>query len=59
MNTGLDSLKPAFEKVVHKAGGFLGNKIVEGVKLSQTIIKLWNKNLLKKSLCHQKKEIKY
>ena len=27
LNTGLDSLKTASEKVVHKTGKFIGNKI--------------------------------
>ena len=39
VNTGLDSLKNASKKVVHKAGEFIGNKIADAV-LSQTTIKL-------------------
>ena len=46
LDTGLDSLETASRTVVHKAGEFLGNKIVD--TLSQTMIKLWKKNLLKK-----------
>ena len=29
LNTGLDSLKTAFRKEVHKAGEFIGNKIAD------------------------------
>ena len=31
MDTGLDSLKAASKRVVHKIGEFLGNKIAEAV----------------------------
>ena len=31
LNTGLDSLKTASKKVVHKTSEFLGNKIVDAV----------------------------
>ena len=31
MDTGLDSLKTASKKVVHKAGEFIGNKITDAV----------------------------
>ena len=31
LDTGLDSLKTASKKVVHKAGEYLGNKIADGV----------------------------
>ena len=31
MDTGLDLVKIAFKKVVHKAGEFLGNNIVDAV----------------------------
>ena len=48
LNAGLDSLKTASKKVVHKAGGFSGNKVAEVVTLSQTMIILRNKNMLKK-----------
>ena len=34
LDTGLDSLKAASEKVVHKAGEFLGNKITDAVAKS-------------------------
>ena len=34
MDTGLDSLKTAFKKVVHKACKFLGNKIADEVTKS-------------------------
>ena len=34
MNTGLDSLKTASKKVVHKAGGFLENKTADAVAKS-------------------------
>ena len=34
MDTGLDSLKTAFKKVVHKAGEFLGNKIADTITKS-------------------------
>ena len=34
LNTGLDTLKTASKKVVHKAGEFLGNKIAEAVTKS-------------------------
>ena len=41
LDRGLDSLKAASKKVVHKAGEFLGNKIADAVILR-------NKNLLTK-----------
>ena len=31
LNTGLDAVKPASKKVVHKAGEFIGNKIADEV----------------------------
>ena len=34
MDTRLDSLKTASKKVVHTAGGFLGNKIADAVTKS-------------------------
>ena len=34
MNTGLNSLKTASKKVVHKAGGFLENKTADAVTKS-------------------------
>ena len=34
MDTGLDSLKTASKKVVHKAGEYLGNKIADTVTKS-------------------------
>ena len=34
MDTGLDSLKTASKKVVHKASEFLGNKIADAVTKS-------------------------
>ena len=34
LDSGLDSLKTASKKVVHKAGQFLENKIVDGVAKS-------------------------
>ena len=34
LNTGLDSLKTAFRKEVHKAGEFIGNKIADTVTKS-------------------------
>ena len=37
-DTGLDAVKTASKKVVHKAGGFLRNKIADAV--TQTMIKL-------------------
>ena len=42
MNTGLDSLKNASKKVVHKAGEFSGNKITDAVTKStdDKIVKL-------------------
>ena len=47
LDTGLDAVKTVSEKAVHKAGGFIENKIADA-ELSQTITKLWNKYLLKK-----------
>ena len=38
LDTGLDSLETASRTIVHKAGEFLGNKIVD--TLSQMMIKL-------------------
>ena len=37
MTTGLDSLKSASKKVVHKAGEFLGNKIADAVTKSNGV----------------------
>ena len=51
LNTRLDSLKTTSRKVVHKAVNFLGNIFADAVT-SQTNIKLWNKNLLKKLFFH-------
>ena len=34
LDTGLDSLKTASKKVVHKADEFLGNKIADAVAMS-------------------------
>ena len=34
MDTGLDSLKTDFKKVVHKAGEFIGNKTADAVTIS-------------------------
>ena len=34
LDTGLDSLKTASKKVLHKAGEFLGNKVVDAVTKS-------------------------
>ena len=34
LDTGLDALKTAFKKVVHKTGEFLGNKIADAVTKS-------------------------
>ena len=34
MDTGLDSLKTASKKVIHKAGEFIGNKIADAVTYS-------------------------
>ena len=34
MDTGLDSLKTASKKIVHKVGEFLGNKIADAVTKS-------------------------
>ena len=34
MDTGLDAVKTASKKVVHKAGGFLGNKTADAVTKS-------------------------
>ena len=53
-DTGLNVSK----KVVHKAGGIYGIKLWR-LQLSQTRTILWNENLLKKWLFHQKKEKKY
>ena len=46
LDTGLDSLKTATKNVVHKAGELIGNRTADTV--SQTTIKLRNKNLLRK-----------
>ena len=35
MDTGLDSLKTASKKVVHKAGEFTGNKTIDAVTKSK------------------------
>ena len=34
LDTGLDAVKAAFEKVVHKAGEFIGNKVADAVTKS-------------------------
>ena len=34
MNTGLDAVKTASRKVVHKAGKFIGNQIADAVTAS-------------------------
>ena len=38
MDTGLDSLKTAFEKVFHKTGEFIGNKIPHKIVKSKHVI---------------------
>ena len=41
LNTGIDSLKTAFKKLVHKTGEFLGNKTAD------TVVKLYNNKIVK------------
>ena len=47
MDTGLDAPKTAFEKVVHRTGECLGNKITDAVTKSIDD-KIENQKLLKK-----------
>ena len=47
IDTGLDSFKAAYKKVVHKTGTILGNQIVDAVTKSNDD-KIVKKNLLKK-----------
>ena len=47
MDTGLESFKAAYKKVVHKTGTILGNQIVDAVTKSNDD-KVLKKNLLKK-----------
>ena len=51
----LDAGLEASKKEVHKTGEYLGNKIADVVTKSNED----NKNLLKKYLFYQKKELKY
>ena len=46
LDTGLDSLKTAFENVVHKMGEFLGNKIAD------VIINSYNDKIVKGKLVY-------
>ena len=61
MDTGLDAVKTATKKVIHKAGEFIGHKIADAVaKLydhknvkqepSSTRRKRWNVNQIEKSI---------
>ena len=53
LDTGLDSLKAASKKLVHKAGGILGNKIADAVtksnddKIADAVTKSNHDKLLK------------
>ena len=47
LSTGLDAVKTASKKVVHKSSELIGNKITDAVTKSNDVI-LRNKNLLKK-----------
>ena len=58
LDTGLDYLKAASKKAVHKAGKFLGNKIADTVTKSNDY-KIVKTDMLKEQLFHQKKEMKY
>ena len=58
MDTGIDILKFASEKLVHETGGFIGNKVAD------TVTKLNNAKIVKREpvqelLFYQKKEMKY
>ena len=56
LDIGLDAVRTASKKVIYKAGEFIGKKLQTQL-LSQTMIILRNKNLLKKQLFYQKKEM--
>ena len=58
LDTGIDALEFASEKLVHEAGGFIGNKVAD------TVTKLNNAKIVKREpvqelLFYQKKEMKY
>ena len=58
LDTGIDTLKFASEKLVHETGGFIGNKVAD------TVTKLNNAKIVKREpvqelLFYQKKEMKY
>ena len=53
MNAGVDSLKTASTKLVHKADILLGNKIADAVTKSKKYI------IVEEIIIRQKKEIKY
>ena len=49
LDTGLHAVKTTSKTVVHKAGKFIGNKIMDtGMKKCQGMKKLWNRSPLKK-----------
>ena len=58
LNTGLDAVKTASKKVVHKASEFLGNKIADAITNSNDN-KIVKQEPVKKQLFRQKKAMKY
>ena len=58
LDTGIDALKFASEKLVHEAGGFIGNKVADTVtKLNN--VKIVKREPVQELLFYQKKEMKY
>ena len=58
LDTGLDSLKTASKKVVHKAGEFTGNKIADAVTKSNDD-KVAKQEPVEKIIIPPEKEMKY
>ena len=58
MNTGLDSLKNAWENVIHKAGKFLGNEVADVVAKS-TDDNIEKQEPIEEIIFRWKEEMKY
>ena len=59
LDKGLDSLITASKKVAYKADEFIGNEIADAVTNSNDDKIVKEEHLLKRSLFHYKKEMKY
>ena len=59
MDTGLDSLKTASKKVIHKTRELLGIKIADAVTMSKDDNIIKTKPVQRKLLFHKNKEKKY